>query len=425
MGILDKLKRKSGTEPLSTEKKVIGVYGSKGKTVVTELMGYLLNNSGIGAGYISSTGNLINQRPDNYLSSDVVSQSELIDLINTDTSKFFVVEIHNSGLRSGIYDTIEFDGIIVPNIYSQEYIDQMYTIASLLKTGGILLGNGLDSNLRNWIFTNRENILRPLYLGMVNQGDFKVINRSFSEGTKYIFRENNYQTPNPATYAVVNKVLSSTMAEALSGVPELTRYTQGFKTAKGRFEVFTVKDRTVVIDNAKTPESVESALSEINALKPIGRRVVTVLGLEGDYLNFGMPDAAQKYSTLTLLTPFATKKFRNYDINSAVFTHNANGKRFVAVERVASDEEFKALNRDNLMGRINRVISAGDSPFIAFDADDYSSRLNAIEFAMEYSEPGDIVYISGKGDEDFLNYNDVEFTWSDHEAVKIASDNIN
>jgi UDP-N-acetylmuramoyl-L-alanyl-D-glutamate--2,6-diaminopimelate ligase len=425
MGIFDKLTGKKNSGNLSSEKKVIGVYGSKGKTVVTELMSYLLNNSGLGAGYISSTGNLINQRNDNYLSSDVISQNELLDLLHTDTSKYFVVEIHDSGLRQGVYQDIFFDGMIIPNVHAQSNLDQMYAITALLKDGGILLGNGLDNNLRNWIFTNRERIPKPLYLGMVNQGDFKILQRSLKEGTKYMFRDNQYLTPNPATYAVVNKVLSSTMAEALSGVPELTRYTQGFKTTRGRFDIFHIKDRTVVIDNAKTPEALESALSEITALKPIGKKVVTVLGLSGDYLNFGMPDVAQKYSSLVLLTPFATRKFRNYDINSAVFTHNANGKRFVAVERVSSDQEFKALNRDNLMSRINRVISTGDSPFIAFDADDYSSRLNAIEFAMEYADPGDIVYISGKGDEDFINYNDVEFTWSDHEAVKMASDNVN
>ncbi len=425
MGIIDLIKRKKGSEEkLVLDKKVIGVYGSKGKTVVTELLSYLLNNSGLGAGYISSTGNLINQTYDNYLSSDVVSQNELNDLLNSDTSNYFVVELHNSGLKSGVYDNVLFDGVIVPNIYNQESIAQLMHITNLLKDGGVMLGNGLDTNLRNWIFTNRDSISKPLYLGMVNQGDFKILNRSFLGGTEYLFRENNYQSPSPASYSVVNKVLSSTMAEALSGVPGLTRYTQGFKTTKGRFEVMHVKDRVVVIDNAKTPDSLESALSEISALKPMGKKIVTVLGLEGDYLNFEMPNIAQKYSTLVLLTPFATKKFRNYDINSAVFTHNITGRRFVAVERVGSDDEFRVLNRDNLVGRINRVISSGDSPFIAFDADDYTSRLNAIEFAMGYTEAGDIIYISGKGDDDFINYNDVEFTWSDHEAIKIAGDNI-
>lgn len=424
MGILDILSRKRSTDKLSLDKKVIGVYGTKGKTVVTELMSYLLNHSGLGAGYISSTGNLINQRNDNNITSEVISQNELLDLVNTDTSNYFVVEIHDSGLNHGLYSNILFDGIIIPNVHHQHNLHQMYSVTSLLKDGGILLGNGLDTNLRNWIFKNRESIDKPLYLGMVNQSDFKIVQRSLKEGTSYVFRDNNYFTPNPATYAVVNKVLSSTMAEALSGVPELTRYTQGFKTTKGRFDVSHVKERTVVIDNAKTPESLESALSEITALKPIGKKIVTVLGLYGDYLNFGMPDIAQKYSSLVLLTPFATRKFRNYDINSAVFTHSGNGKRLVSVERVASEQSFKELNRENLMSRINRVISTGGSPFISFDADDYSSRLNAIEFAMEYTDPGDIIYISGKGDENFINYNDVEFTWSDHEAVKMAADNI-
>ncbi len=294
-------------------------------------------------------------------------------------------------------------------------------VTDLLKEGGVLLGNGIDIALRSWFFENRDKIKKPVYLGMVNENDYEVLNKSIENGIEYIFRENNYLTPNPASYSVINKLLSSTMAEALSGVSNLTRYTQGFKTAKGRFEVIKSQGKTVVIDNALTPEDLEMTLKEITELKPQGKKVITVLGLEGDYLNFAMPETSQKYSQLTILTPHGANRFKNYDINSAVFTHNHSGKRFVAVERIGSQEEYFMLNKENLKQRIQKVVSNGDAPFVTFDADDYTSRLNAIDLALQYADPGDIVFLSGKGDDDYISFNDVEYTWSEHEAVRLAA----
>ncbi len=429
MKFFDRFKKTNSEEPKEevpvvdqpAAKKIIGVYGTRGKTVVTELMSHLLNNSGIGAGFLSSTGTLVNKEFGKSLFAEDVSRKELKELLEYSTSPFFIIELKDSGIDNELYSELQLDGVIVPNTITKESTQKLSHITDLLREGGVLLGNGIDISLRNWFFENRDKIKKPLYLGMVNENDYNIVNKSIDSGIEYVFRENNYLTPNPASYSVINKLLSSTMAEALSGVSNLTRYTQGFKTAKGRFEVISIKDRTIVIDNARSAEDLELVLKEITNLKPMGKKIITVLGLEGDYLDFTLPETAQKYSSLTILTPYAAKKFKNYDINSAVFTHNHSGKRFVAVERVGSQEEYFMLNKENLKQRIQKVVSNSDSPFVTFDADDYTSRLNAIDFAIQYAEAGDIILLAGKGDEDFISYNDVEYTWSEHEAVRLAS----
>ncbi len=424
--IFDRFKKKDKpkeNEPVSEAKpkKIVGVYGTKGKTVVTELMSHLLNNSGIGAGFLSSTGTLVNREFGRSVFAEDVTKKELRELLSYNTSPFFIIELKDSGLDSNLYDEFDLDGVIIPNTISKNSIKRLSMVTDLLKEGGVLLGNGIDIALRSWFFENRDKIKKPVYLGMVNENDYEVLNKSIENGIEYIFRENNYLTPNPASYSVINKLLSSTMAEALSGVSNLTRYTQGFKTAKGRFEVIKSQGKTVVIDNALTPEDLEMTLKEITELKPQGKKVITVLGLEGDYLNFAMPETSQKYSQLTILTPHGANRFKNYDINSAVFTHNHSGKRFVAVERIGSQEEYFMLNKENLKQRIQKVVSNGDAPFVTFDADDYTSRLNAIDLALQYADPGDIVFLSGKGDDDYISFNDVEYTWSEHEAVRLAA----
>lgn len=103
---------------------------------------------------------------------------------------------------------------------------------------------------------------------------------------------------------------------------------------------------------------------------------------------------------------------------------SAQPLRGMMVERIGSSEEYKLINKYNLKSKIDRVKANGDVPTIAFDADDFTSRLDAIDLAARIAKPGDIVYITGKGEGITLEFYKVEYEWSDVEAVKRALANV-
>ena len=147
--IFDRFKKKDKpkeNEPVSEAKpkKIVGVYGTKGKTVVTELMSHLLNNSGIGAGFLSSTGTLVNREFGRSVFAEDVTKKELRELLSYNTSPFFIIELKDSGLDSNLYDEFDLDGVIIPNTISKNSIKRLSMVTDLLKEGGVLLGNGID-----------------------------------------------------------------------------------------------------------------------------------------------------------------------------------------------------------------------------------------------------------------------------------------
>ena len=80
--------------------------------------------------------------------------------------------------------------------------------------------------------------------------------------------------------------------------------------------------------------------------------------------------------------------------------------------------------RTEALGEINRAIEAGlltvaDSRSYAIVPD----RAQAIQFAVDMAEPGDIVVAFGKGHERSMCFGETEFPWSDQDAVARALEN--
>lgn len=413
--------------------KVIGVTGSRGKTIVTELLYHLLKNSGMKVGYISSTGysdDSENSKSD--MSANFVEPGQLHSLLSTMISnqlEFAIVEMTARNLMDKKYEGITLDSGIITNIIGDdssffqdwyEYAGTKLDFISRIRDKGILVLNDDEPQVVDWLLTQGDDIDKDVYVYPISSNEVDVKNKDFN-GSTFVWNNQAYTTPNGHKNSILNNVQAVKLAQSYKPDPRMPLYTGNFQTPKGRMEVILKSPFTVIVDYAYTPAMLEDSLTYIESLKDEKAKIITVYGCAGEreLTRRQMGAVSSNHSDLTVLTAEDPKSEKVYDINSQIieFAEKHGG---VLVERVGSSEEFAALNKENLKQRIDRVVANGDHPIVSFDADDYTSRLDAIKFAIKSANPGDIIYITGKAHETTLAFDGIEYEWSDHEAVRLG-----
>jgi len=413
--------------------KVIGVTGSRGKTIVTELLYHLLKNAGMRVGYISSIGYSDDmEAAKNDLSANFVEPGELHSLLGnmiTNQLDFAIVEMTARNLLDKKYEGITLDSGIITNIIGDDssYFDDWYEYAgtkldfiSRIRDKGLLVLNDDEPQVVDWLLSQGDDLDRDIYVYPVSSSEIDVKNKDI-DGSTFVWNNQAYSTTNSHKNAILNNVQAMKLASSYKPDPKLPMYAQEFKSPKGRMEVIQRNPFTVIVDYAYTPAMLEDALKYIEELKDPNAKIITVFGCAGEreLTRRQMGAVSSNHSDMTVLTAEDPKSEKVYDINSQIiaFAENYGG---VLVERIASTEEYALINKENLRQRIERVVANGDHPIISFDADDYTARLDAINFAVKNAKPGDIIYITGKAHETTLAFDGIEYEWSDQEAVKVA-----
>ena len=416
--------------------RVIGVAGSRGKTIVTELIYHLFKTAGLKVGYISSNGysdDMENVHVD--MSANFLEPGEIQTLLSAmvkNELEFAIVEMTARNLMDKKYEGVTLDSGVITNMIGDdssyfedwlEYAGTKLDFISKIRDKGLLVLNDDEPQVVDWLLSQGDDLERDIYVFPVSSTDVNLKNESF-DGSNFIWDNRDILTPSSHRNATLNNVQAVKLAESYKPDPNLHTYTKEFVVPKGRMEVVKKVPFTVIIDYAYTPSMLEDSLSYIDTLMDKNARLISVFGCAGERerTRREMGAISAIYSDVTILGAEDPKSESVSDINSEIAAF-AESNQGVLVERFGSSEEYKMINKENLTQRIERVITNGDHPVIAFDADDFTSRLDAINFAIKFAKPGDVVYITGKAHETTLAFDGIEYEWSDHEAVKVASEN--
>ena len=159
-------------------------------------------------------------------------------------------------------------------------------------------------------------------------------------------------------------------------------------SVKGRVEPVWVSDNfTLLIDYAHNGVSTESILTTFREYKP--KRIVTIFGCGGNRSRdrrYEMGEIAGKYSDYCIITE--------------------DNNRF---------EEFDDIAKDILVG-----MSKTDCEYIII-----SDRKEAIKYAIENGQKGDIIMLIGKGHEDYKEIKGVKYPFDERVVIKEILDEIN
>ena len=386
---------------------VIGVTGTDGKTTTANGIYFLLNGVGIETGLISTVGVRIGEHlyDTGRLTTPAVLdvQKFLAEMVQYGC-KYVVLETSSHALDQGRVAGVKFRFGVLTNITPHEHIDYhgsmkdyMAAKAKLFKNIDVAVLNRDDESFdymsqvvgqgcRIVSYSLSPTSISDYYVNAISRKNRSMNLRIRGEGgvfdsTVKLFGEHNAANVLAAVATV--RQLGVPWDAIISSLPELP-------LPKGRLQrVENNKGFEIYIDYAHTPNGLE------NVLKALGKekgkhKLIVITGAEGER------DVAKR----AMMGEIAAK-FSNLSILTSVDPGN---------------EDERKIIKDISTG-IRRVNNKNHTSY------EISDRGEAISFAIQnLARQGDIVVICGKGHEKYIDYNGVDYLWSDEEAVKTALD---
>lgn len=187
----------------------------------------------------------------------------------------------------------------------------------------------------------------------------------------------------PGRFNVSNALAAATLGVGLGIAPEdVGAALAGVTRVPGRFETYRGAGITAVVDYAHTPDAYARVLGSIRHCGP--RRLIVIFGCGGER------DRAKRPEMARVVGELADVAYLTLD--------NPRGE---PVERIMAD-----------------TIPGFEETAVHWERID--DRGEAIRRAVSEAEPGDVVCLLGKGDEEYQWIGDTKHPWSDRDRVREA-----
>jgi UDP-N-acetylmuramoyl-L-alanyl-D-glutamate--2,6-diaminopimelate ligase len=396
----------------ANELTLIGVTGSDGKTSTVNLLYQILKSAGIKSGMVSTV-------------NAVIGDQELDTGLHVTTPEVFEVQQYlrqmaDAGLTHAVLETTshglaarrvfgkDFDIGVVTNI-THEHLDFHGSYDAYLAAKALLF-EGLSAP------KDKHNPITPLavlnlddrsYQPLVDRVDAKNISYGLSpeadvwasdivntpeqlsftiHGPEFKFE---LQTTMIGNYNVANILAAVSAAVIGLGVsPEAAKQgIQSLQGIPGRMERISLGQEFItIVDFAHTPYALKSVL--LAARNLTNGRVIAAFGSAGlrdKQKRRMMAEISVELADLTILT--------------------AEDPRIEALDEILSEMAAGAVEKGGV--ELETFFCIPD-------------RGEAIRFAIAQAQPGDLVYILGKGHEQSMCFGEIEYPWDDRTAARAA-----
>ncbi len=184
-------------------------------------------------------------------------------------------------------------------------------------------------------------------------------------------------------FNAANALAATALGVGLGAEPKAVgRALAGVDHVPGRYEVYRGVDITAVVDYAHTPEAIERVLLAVRGTR--ARRILCVFGCGGERDRTKRPEMARVAGTLAEVAILTTDNPRREPIDQIV---------------------------------ADAIVGFDDTPARWERIDD---RAAAIEYAIDEAEPGDVVCVLGKGDEEHILIGNQRIPFRDRDVVQRA-----
>lgn len=361
----------------SSKMTVIGVTGTNGKTTTTYLLKHLLEeNLGAKVGLIGTNGNMIG---DTFLHSERTTPEsrdlqELFSRMLAEGCTHVVMEVSSHALDLGRVDGVTFSVGLFTNL-TQDHLDyhktmENYALAksrlfSMCKVGAL---NRDDA----WAGFMLERSSCPMLTYSTVRTDAALTAGDIQYSASGVYFTAAYQNQRvpvslaiPGEFSVYNAL--GVLACGLQLGISLSDGAKALATAtgvKGRVEVVpTDGDYTILIDYAHTPDALENVLKSMRTVTT--GRLVALFGCGGDRDRTKRPIMGKIASELADFVIVTSDNPRTEEPATII------------------EEILQGMERSSTPKRV------------------ITDRIQAIEWAIEHHEPGDVIILAGKGHEDY------------------------
>lgn len=377
----------------SSKLKLIGITGTNGKTTTSTIIFDILNKMNIKCGIIGTLGYSFGDEtyPLARTTPDITELNRILAKMVDNKCQVVVMEVSSHSL---ILDRVygqTFDAVGFTNL-TQDHLDFHNTIENYFLAKKILFDSAeadgafavinLDDEFGQRYFSHYNN--KKISYGLNPRNDvFASDIENTPNSTKFSFHYGNkveeILTNYIGEFNIYNLMLALTICQEL--FPDLMfnkELMSSLKRTNGRLEPIMTKAKgQVFLDYAHTPDAIEQVLRTLRKTNP--QRLITLVGCGGDRdkaKRSPMGKIATKFSDLVIIT----------------------------------DDNPRWENRNLIIADMLSELSAENYIVIR-------DRKEAIFTALDFSNPGDVVVILGKGHETYQDIKGEKLHFSDAEVA--------
>ncbi|OTG84939.1 UDP-N-acetylmuramoyl-L-alanyl-D-glutamate--2,6-diaminopimelate ligase [Acinetobacter sp. ANC 4648] len=387
---------------LVTATRILAVTGTNGKTTITRLVAELLTLQDQKCAVMGTTGNgiLPHLEASSHTTLDALHLQNLLHDFAKKGAEFTALEASSHGLEQGRLQGCDIEIAAYSNL-SRDHLDYHGTLevyaeakSRLFKFPSLEVAviNVDDEHAHVMIDAASNNLAHP-----------KVLTYSTSQAANYqvfaiqyslngaIFRlktaqgEFEVQSPLLGHFNIENLVASLIVAEQAGfDLEQLIATVPQLQGAPGRMQVIRDQDRLFVIDYAHTPDALTQVLKTLK--RHVENQLWAVFGCGGD---------------------------------------RDRGKRPLMIQAALEQANPVMITSDNPRTEDPQQIFADmkrDVDFNQHDVHEIHDRREAIKYAVQHAQSGDIVVIAGKGHENYQEIDGVRHWFDDVVEVQAAID---
>ena len=376
--------------------KVIGITGTKGKTTTTYMIKSILDSVGYNVGLIGTIEAIIgdkripaaNTTPESYTIQQYFAQmvEAGCDCVVMEVSSQGLMLHRTAGIpfEIGIFTNLGKDHI-GPNEH-KDFDDYKRCKGLLFKQCRLGIAN-VDDKYFHDVFQGAT--CRAETFGFSEEADLRAENVQLVSRPGYLgvayhvagLMDFDVEIDIPGTFSVYNSLTAISVCRHFNVPVEKIKDALKKAKVKGRIEMIKVSDEfTLMIDYAHNAMSLESLLTTLKEYNP--KRLVCLFGCGGNRSKdrrYEMGEVSGRLADLTIIT--------------------SDNPRF---------EEPQAIIDDIKIG-----IGKTDGKYV-----EICDRKEAIKYAIENGQPGDVIVLAGKGHEDYQEIKGVKYPMD--ERVLIA-----
>ncbi len=380
----------------------IGITGSKGKTTTTHMLAAIFKAEGKNVGTIGSNGVIIGE--DLYEINNTTPDSEEVQMylakMVDEGCEVAVIECSSQGLMQHRVSGFTFDYGIFTNIAEGDHVgpnehksfeEYLYCKSLLLKNSKQALVNADDEHIDALL----KDVSTPLlFFGEegnehLRKPDFEALNieKTFDgrdPGLSFEVKgslEGHFYVNMPGLFNVGNALAAVSVASLMGVSYEAMKNALSTLSIKGRIDmVYRSEKFQVCVDFAHNGLSTRNLLVALREYRP--KRLVCIFGADGNRAKsrrYEMGEASGNLADLSIVTS----------------GHN----RYESFEQIFAD--------------ISVGLSKTTGAYIVIP-----NRKEAIHYAIEHVQDGDLITIIGLGHENYQEENGVKYPYSDTEYVK-------
>ena len=376
--------------------KVIGITGTKGKTTTTYLVKSILENAGYKVGLVGTIEVIIgeehihaqNTTPESYLLQEYFAKmvEAGLDTVVMEVSSQALMLHRTQGFvfDYGIFTNLEPDHI-GPNEHAT-FEEYMACKGLLFKQCRIGIVNGDDSHVKK-VVEGHTCELENFGFGKdcaLRAENLKLVHKPGELGVCFHvagLMDFDVEVPTPGRFSVYNALAAIAICRHFQVKEQDIQNALLAAHVKGRIEMVKVSEQfTLLIDYAHNAMALESLLTTLKEYEP--HRLVCLFGCGGNrsrQRRFEMGEVSGKLADLTIIT--------------------SDNPRF---------EEPQAIIED-----IKTGMAKTDGKYV-----EICDRREAIAYAIDHGEPGDIIVLAGKGHEDYQEIKGVKYPMDERDLIR-------